>query len=418
MAFLDTPSNVLFEDKIPGADLGTRDPRTVPRAVDFNQIKGAALELRAEVLTQGDEIGVLQAAVAGGALQGPPGPPGADGAPGQPGPPGPPGADAPVTDVAARWAFFGVVLSPTQPAGLVTYEQWVASGGVGYFGWIQTPTTDTLYILASPMTFGLALPAPVIALDAIAVQASPLGFGVAIPTPTVELTDPGLVNVFAGAMSFGLTVPTTTVVVDPIYINASSLGFGVALPTPAVSLEGGSAAPLPDPFTRASLGTEYTELPAHASSLPTITAGKVYSGGAYRNDIAGLTANQFAEITAVSLATGTAYVRVRQALGADTAYEARIYYDDAEEFANVVALFKIENGAASPVGPAYAVVGTDTVLRLEVSGSNLTVKTKPVGGSYTTRIGPTANTAIAGAGVGPGFIVGAGGGDDFNGGNL
>jgi hypothetical protein len=248
MAFLDTPSNELFENKIPGADIGTRDPRTVPRAVDFNAIKTAALELRAQVNIHSDEIGVLQAAVAGGALQGPPGPPGADGAPGAEGPPGPPGADAPVTDVAARWAFFGVKLQATQPTELVTYEQWVASGGVGYFGWIQTPQTDTVYILASPMTLGMALNPSIVSLDAISVQATPIGLGLAFPTPTVSLTDAGVVDVFASVLqfgapgagaAFGLAIPGTTVVVDPRYINAGSLGFGVALPTPAVSLEGG-----------------------------------------------------------------------------------------------------------------------------------------------------------------------------------
>jgi hypothetical protein len=239
MAFLDTPSNVLFEDKIPGADIGTRDPRTVPRAVDFNQLKGAALELRAEVLTQGDEIGVLQAAVAGGALQGPPGPPGADGEPGQPGPPGPPGADAPVTDVAARWAFFGVILSATQPAGLVTYEQWINSGGVGHFGWIQTPTTDTIYIAASPASFALVALAPTVSLDVVPIFAGVAGVNIVAPMPTVSIEEAGIINIFAGVGNMGLVAPTMVVIVDPILIAAGTASFGLTAPTPVVSLEGG-----------------------------------------------------------------------------------------------------------------------------------------------------------------------------------
>jgi hypothetical protein len=237
MAFLDTPSNVLFEDKIPGADLGTRDPRTVPRAVDFNQIKGAALELRAEVLTQGDEIGVLQAAVAGGTLQGPPGPPGADGEPGQPGPPGPPGADAPVTDVAARWAFFGIILSATQPAGLVTYEQWVA-GQAGHFGWIQTPQTDTIYITASPASFALTALAATVSLDVVPISAGVSSFALTIPSPTVSVEEAGIVNIYAQAASFGLTIPSATVIVDPLFVNASPADFALSIPTPVVTLEG------------------------------------------------------------------------------------------------------------------------------------------------------------------------------------
>jgi hypothetical protein len=274
MAFVDDPANVLFEDKIPGAPLGTRDPRTVPRAVDFNALKGAALELRDETSALRGDVSVVQADVevirGFGAVQGPTGPAGPRGETGPAGPAGltgPAGPQGPagaqgllgpagpqgeqgiqgpqgpagdqLLSAAARWAYFGVILSPTQPTGLVTYEQWVASGGVGHFGWIQTPTTDTIYVLASPMTFGLALLTPAVSLDAIAVQASPMGFGVGIPTPTVELTDPGIVNILAGAMSFGLSIPTTTVVVDPIVIAASSLGFGVAVPTPVVTLEGG-----------------------------------------------------------------------------------------------------------------------------------------------------------------------------------
>lgn len=56
MSFVDDPSNVLFEDKIPGASIGTRDPRTVPRAVDFNAIKGATLDLRAEALSHRTQL--------------------------------------------------------------------------------------------------------------------------------------------------------------------------------------------------------------------------------------------------------------------------------------------------------------------------------------------------------------------------
>jgi hypothetical protein len=379
MAFLDTPSNVLFEDKIPGADLGTRDPRTVPRAVDFNQIKGAALELRAEVLTQGDEIGVLQAAVAGGALQGPPGPPGADGEPGQPGPPGPPGADAPVADAAARWAFFGVILSATQPTGLVTYEQWVASGGVGHFGWIQTPQTDTIYILASPMTFGLALPTPVIALDAIAVQAGPIGFGAAIPTPTVELTDPGIVNVFAGAMSFGLSVPTTTVIVDPLFINPGSASFALGIPTPVVTLEStGGGASVTDDFNRTNgaLGANWTTTtgsagtPQIASNKATASggeAGAYYSGATFAAD-------HYAEIV---VDAWNVFAAVRIAAGAKTMYRARLIYDpEADDGTSTIELSKVINGGAPTVirQDGFLGLALGSALRLTVQGTTLSVK--------------------------------------------
>jgi hypothetical protein len=430
MAFLDTPSNVLFEDKIPGADIGTRDPRTVPRAVDFNQLKGAALELRAEVLTQGDEIGVLQAAVAGGALQGPPGPPGLDGEPGEPGPPGPPGADAPVADAAARWAFFGVALSSSQPTGLVTYEQWVASGGVGYFGWIQTPQTDTIYITASPASFALTALAATVSLDVVPISAGVSSFALTIPSPTVSVEEAGIVNIYAQAASFGLTIPTATVIVDPILIGASPASFALTVPTPVVSLEGGgSGASFSDNFNRANGAVADGSHPWVVSEgAVTIVSSAANSpndaAGAYWN--AATADNQYAE---VNLAGGPAYFgsapgfnhgagpRVRQTSA--TAYYAleAWQYDDEGVVGPFLRLFRRTGTETQVQLASYDAHAAKPYLRIEVSGDQVTAKAKQNVGDGWTTLGTTTDSAYTSGyvGISVPFTSGL---DDFAGGDL
>jgi hypothetical protein len=411
MAFIDDPANVLFEDKIPGAPLGTRDPRTVPRAVDFNALKGAALELRDETSALRGDVSVVQSDVEVirnfGAVQGPTGPAGPQGEAGPAGPiglTGPAGPQGPagaqgligpagpqgeqgvqgpqgpagdqLLSAAARWAYFGVTLSPTQPTGLVTYEQWVASGGVGHFGWIQTPQTDTIYVLASPMTFGLAMPTPVVTLDAIAVQASPIGFGVVIPTPTVELTDPGIVNVFAGAMSFGLTVPTTTVIVDPLFVNASTASFALTVPTPVVTLEGGGAS-VTDDFNRTNgaLGGNWTTTTGSVGTLQVVSNKVTASGGAAGAYYSGATfaANQYAELVVDAF---NVFVAVRVAAGANTMYRARLVYDtEADDGTSTIELSKIVNGTPTVIRQdGFLGLATGSALRLTVQGTSLSVK--------------------------------------------
>jgi hypothetical protein len=325
MAFIDDPANVLFEDKIPGAPLGTRDPRTVPRAVDFNALKGAALELRDETSALRGDVSVVQADVEAvlslGAIQGPVGPAGPAGEAGPAGVAGPAGPQGPagaqgligpagpqgeqgvqgpqgpagdqLLSQAARWAYFGVILSATQPAGLITYEQW-AAGQAGHFGWIQTPQTDTIYITASPASFALTALAATVSLDVVPISAGVSNFALTIPSPTVSVEEAGIVNIYAQAASFGLTIPTATVIVDPLMIGASPASFALGIPTPSVELispPGATLVPANASFetditaTTEQTGAWWKNVPTgyagrHASALMTGSyVGRVYAAG-------------------------------------------------------------------------------------------------------------------------------------------
>jgi hypothetical protein len=277
------------------------------------------------------------AGAAGG--PGPAGPQGPAGAQGQIGPAGPTGAQGAqgpqgpggdqLLSAAARWAYFGVILSATQPAGLVTYEQWVASGGVGHFGWVQTPQTDTIYITASPASFALAALAPVVGFDAVPISLGVASLAIVIPTPTVSLEEAGIVNVFAQAANFGLTVPATTVIVDPLFISPGTASFALGIPTPVVTLEGaggsgitfvGYGAPLRQSI--AANGTATPALPAGIAEGDVVIATVQGAGFATLSQITKPDANW----TELGGASGV-YAR-RYASGMSTAFT--VYAEDEE----------------------------------------------------------------------------------------
>jgi hypothetical protein len=355
---------------------------------------------------------------------GPAGPQGADGAPGPAGPAGPAGPQGPAGTQGAigpagpqgeagetgaqgppgpqlaaadRWSALGIILSPTQPAGpFVSYEAWVASGGVGHIGWIQTPSTDTVYVAGSPISLALSLLTGTAFLDARVVAGSPMDLALSLLSGATATTDPGAVNVSGSPLGMTLTIPDGSAQLDIRFVEGSPIVMAMAVPGGAVSLEGGGGvASFSDNFNRANggLGSDWTTAPNW--NAPQINSNRVY-GSAVAAYVSPSTAtfgdDQAAEVWSTNEGGSVQYpttgagagVRVRQSPSANTYYAAGVYWSTGGEYA-YLRLVRSVDGTRTALGDEIYSFGP--YIRLEVVGTTLTLKTKPTaGGSYTTHI--------------------------------
>jgi hypothetical protein len=364
---------------------------------------------------------------------GPQGPAGGQGAVGPAGPQGnagPTGPQGPAGDQllsqAARWAYFGVILSPTQPAGLITYEQW-AAGQAGYFGWIQTPQTDTIYITASPASFALTALAAAVSLDVVPISAGVAGFVLTIPSPTVSVEEAGVVNIYAQAASFGLTIPTATVIADPLLIGASPASFALTIPTPVVSLEGGGGVSVTDDFNRANggLGANWTTVtglgaPLIAGNLVSYLTAAAWQAAYYSG--ATFTANQYAAAWNGSPASPGIGVMVRQSASDKSCY--RLWRDAGGEDPDNWDLFSLGKIAADGTTTWICDTVPYAYMRLEVNGAVVTVKGKNTAGAAWTTLSSVGGASLPWtdpspiASGSPGIALFYGNIDDFAAGDL
>jgi hypothetical protein len=196
----------------------------------------------------------------------------------------------------------------------------------------------------------------------------------------------------------GLTAISITAVVG----LPAMAGKG-ALVAPTIEAGGGGGVSVTDDFNRANggLGANWTTVTGMGA--PQINANKVrpqsVTGAAMSAAIytgATFGANQYAEAytpwIGQSVLDPGHGVRVRGATAANTCYAlSRASNDNESEGYDVFSLFKFENGTATWIAdfPAH------DYMRLEVSGTTLTVKGKATAGASWTTLGTRTNSDIA-----------------------
>jgi hypothetical protein len=338
--------------------------------------------------------------------EGPAGPQGPAGAQGLIGPAGPQGVQGPQGNTGSagpewaavdRWAKLGISLSPSQPAGLTTYEAWLAAGGVGLFGWIQTPTTDVIYVSGSPITLALALPTGTVLLDAKVVQGSPIDLALGMLSGAASTTDPGSVDVTGSPIDMALGIPLGAVQFDARLVAGEVMSLALTTLTGTVTLEGGGTAAVTDDFNRANggLGANWTTVtglgaPLIASNqIPYLVAAgwqaAYYSGETF-------TANQYAAAKNESPASPGIGVMVRQSASDKSCY--RLWRDAGGEDPENWDLFSLGRVAADGSVTWICDTVPYAYMRLEVNGSTVTVKGKATAGGTWSALSSVGGASL------------------------
>lgn len=312
-----------------------------------------------------------------------------------------------------RWSNLGILLQPTQPTGLVTYEQWLASGGVGHFGWIQTPTSDVVFVTGSPITFEMAFNPGTTILDVLLLAGSSLDFGMSIPLGTVAVTGGNIVDVFGSApLDFGMLIPLGVTQLDVLLLAGSSIDMSVTMPLGVVTLESAGVSPLDD-FNRAdssTLGTGWNLAPGQ--TWPVISSNKAAgtggSQGAYRSEV---NANDQWAAAQVDPNNHRVQIKLRQDTGANTDYLITFYrYQlfDTElsewYWSEGSVVQKVVTGVTTTlVGGASP--GASTHVKAQIAGNTITIYgATSISGPWTQLATVTDSTSpIASGRIGIGF---------------
>lgn len=333
----------------------------------------------------------------------------------------------------------GALTMPTQ-SNTPTITIPTLTGIAGGYGTIIMPTQSISPSMSIPTLEGVMtglITVSTINITQVITVSTLVGVNSANGTITMMNVDTApviTVSTLTGVMTGILTMPTqsrvpTITVSSIVGVMTGSLTMPYTTGTPSISvptLTGVADGPVAvsDNFNRAN-GT--LNVSPWVKVYDTTPALQIYSNfvagesgaapvGSYYD--ANFAANQYSESQYVS---GSIIITaVRMATGARTCYYATLgHQNDGDDF-TTAELFKVVNGTPTSLGTWESGYGTlENILRLEASGTTITLKTGAThGGTMTSRVSVTDSAIASGKAGLYGAVSNASGAENWYGGDL